>query len=271
MMYEWLNEEISQIRTRRFHMFDGPASAETQRSIVSCDTPLPPSYKEFILRFGNASLYRHRTFYYITVFASPISSVTDSGERYLQFGRTWTSNAFFKKDLLSPGSESPVFEEFSTTFCKTADNFEVWLKEKADSARKCFKTNEWAAIVKGPVPFTAEEMERVEARKLFKWRIIGIAANEDMCFEIQNRSSMTLPYLSIGIRGNLRPPKNGPLTGGVFIPVSTILPGMTKVIDFDCYKQFISPVDTEAFELPDPGPEDRDAYWEFRAFPKSTS
>jgi len=271
MMYEWLNEEISRIRTRRFHMVDGPASAETRRSIVSCDAPLPPSYKDFILRFGNAALYRHGTFYYITISASPINSVTDSGERYLQFGRTWTSNVFFKQDLLSRGRESPVFEEFTNTFCKTADSFDVWLKAKATSARKRFKKNEWDAIVKGPMPFTAEEIERVEARKSFKWRIIGISPNDDLCFEIHNGSSMTLPYLSIGIRGNLRPPKNGPLTGGVFIPVSTISPGMTKVIEFDCYKQFVSPVDVEAFDLPDPRPEDREEYWEFRCFPKPTS
>jgi hypothetical protein len=270
-MYEWLNDEISRIRTRRFHMVDGPASTERRRSIVSCDTPLPPSYKEFILRFGNAALYHHDTFYYITILSTPVTSVTDSGERYLQFGRTWTSNAFFKNDLLSEGQESPVFEQFTNRFCRTADSFEMWLKAKSDSARKRFKKHEWNAIVKGPAPFTAEESERAKARRLFKWRIIGISTNDDLCFEIHNGSSMTLPYLSIGIRGNLRPPKHGPLTGGVFIPVSTISPGMTKVIEVDCYKKFISPVDTEAFELADPEPEDREEYWEFRDFPKLTS
>jgi hypothetical protein len=157
-----------------------------------------------------------------------------------------------------------VFEWFSNGIQQTADGFEDWLKAKCKSARKRFKKKEWEAIEKGPPPFNDHEQAIVEARKLFRWRVVGIAPNEDLRFEIHNGSAMTLPYLSVGVRGKLRPPKNGPLNGGAFLPVASIRPGETKVVEFDCYKKFIAPNDTEAFALPDPGPEDREQYWEFR-------
>lgn len=106
----------------------------------------------------------------------------------------------------------------------------------------------------------------VKARKQFRWRVVGVAPNKDLRFEIHNGSAMTLPYLSVGVRGKLRPPKHGPLNGRVFLPVGPIRPGETKVVEFGCYKKLISPEDTEAFALPDPGPEDREQYWEFRTY-----
>lgn len=41
-------------------------------------------------------------------------------------------------------------------------------------------------------------------------------------------------------------------------------PGETRVVEPGCYKEFVAPEDTEVFDLPDPGPEDREQYWEFR-------
>jgi len=45
-----------------------------------------------------------------------------------------------------------------------------------------------------------------------------------------------------------------------------IAAGETKIIEHDCYKRLIIPEDTEAFEQPDPEPEDRDRYREFQAY-----
>jgi hypothetical protein len=263
-MFEWLSEEMSRIKTRKFHLVDGPASSELRQAVESCDFPVPPSYKQFVLQFGNAKLYRNGSNYSVTVFASPNDSITDDGERYLHFGRTWTSNAFFKESLLSVGEETSVFEAFQVSFRKTADGFENWLKMKCNSARKRFKIKEWEAIETGPCPFTDHEQGIVEARRQFRWRVVGVAPNDDLRFEIHNGSAVTLPYLSVGVRGKLRPPKTGPLNGGAFLPVASIRPGETKVVEFDCYKKFIAPEETEVFALPDPGPEDREQYWEFR-------
>ena len=77
------------------------------------------------------------------------------------------------------------------------------------------------------------------------------------------RSDMTLPYLFLGVRGKLRPPNGGPLNGGA-LSGSSIRPGETRVIEHDCYKKVVTPEDVEVFDLPDPGPEDREQYWEFK-------
>ena len=229
-MYEWLDEAMSQIKTRKFLLVDGPASAELRQAVESSDFPLPPSYREFVLRFGNAKLYRNSSDYYVTVYAGPREATDAAGDAFLHIGGTWTSRAFFKEDLLVSGQESPVFESYLHSFRKTADGFEEWLIAKCKAARKRYKKKEWEAIEKGPPPFTDHEQNIVEARRQFRWRVIGVAPNEDLCFEIHNGSSMVLPYLSVGIRGKLRSPNNGPLNGGASLPVWSIGPSETKVI-----------------------------------------
>lgn len=264
-MFEWLENEMSQIKTPKFHLVDGPASAELRQAVESSDFPLPPSYREFVLRFGNAKLYRRGSTWLVQVYAGPREAENDQAESLIHFGRTETSLAYFKEWLLMAGEESPVFEwRHEQGIQQTAEGFERWLKSQSDSARKRFKSKEWETIKQGPSPFTDREQAIVDARKQFRWRVFGVAPNEDLRFEIHNGSSMTLPYLSVGVRGQLRPPKTGPLNGGAFLPVASIRPGDTKVIEFDCYKQFIAPEDTEVFALPDPEPEDREQYWEFR-------
>ena len=132
-------------------------------------------------------------------------------------------------------------------------------------ARKQYKKSEWGFIENGPPPFTEEELAVVEARKRFRWQVVGVAPNGDLRFEVHNGSDMTLPYLFLGVRGKLRPPNSGPLGGGARLPVGSVRPGRTATIEYGCYKKFVAPEDVEVFDLPDPGPEDREYYWEFRA------
>jgi len=265
-MFEWLNEELVRIKTRRFHLVDGAACDELRQALESCAFPLPPSYKEFVLCYGNAKLYRRSSYWLVEVFAGPRQAQSDEREPLIHFGRTHTSLAYFKEPLLIKGGESPVFEwRHGYGVKQTADGFLDWLKVKCTWARKHYKKKEWEAIERGPSPFTDQERAIVNARKHFRWRIVGVAPNEDLRFEIHNGSAMILPFLSVGVRGKLRPPKSGPLNGGAYLPVASIHPGETKVVEYDCYKQFVAPEDTEVFELPEPGPEDREQYWEFKA------
>jgi len=263
-VFEWFEELAAKIQTNKFFLVDGPESAEWRRG---SDAALPPSYREFVLRFGNAKLFRYGSWYYVSIFAGPREAENADGERFIQFGGTWTSRAFFKESLLVGGAESPVFESFKNCTRKTADGFEQWIKQKCAAARKRFNKKAWDAIEQGPPPFTEHERAVVEARKQIHWRVIGIAPNEDLRFEIRNDSTMSLPFLSVGVRGKLRPPNVGPLTGGAFLPIASIGPGETGIVEFDCYKGYITPIDTEVFDEPEPGPEDRDQYWEFRPMP----
>jgi hypothetical protein len=266
-MLDWLDEEMAKIKTRKFHVVEGPAPPELRQAVEDSGIHIPPSYKEFIFRFRNAKLYRQGSSYLVQVFAVPREIRLDKGEPLLHFGRTDVGLAYFKEALLVPDGESPVFERGHERggLRKTADGFEQWLEAKCRAARKLFADEQWEAIENGPPPFSEQEKAIVEARNHFRWRVLGVAPSGDLQFEVHNGSAMTLPYFSLGLRGELRPPKSGPLDGGVWLPVSSVSPGETRVIETDCYKDLVNPTDAKVFELPDPEPEDRTDYWEFRA------
>ncbi|MFN0018847.1 MAG: hypothetical protein ACKVP0_11355 [Pirellulaceae bacterium] len=263
-MFEWLADEMAKIKTRKFHLVDGPAAPELRKPVDESDSGLPLSYKEFVLLFGNAKLYRRDGYYYVTVHAGPRKFNTSKGEPLVQFGGTWTSSAYFKEEQLMDGRESAVFESYyKQGIKKTADGFEEWLRKKCVAARKRYKKKEWQAIECGPPPFSDQERSIVESRGKFRWRLIGISENGSIQFEVHNGSKDILPYLTIGIRGKRRN-TDAILEGGIWLPVRSVLPGKTVVVEKDCYFEWVDPQDVIAFEEPDPEPEDRDRYWEFK-------
>jgi len=264
-LFAWLERELATIQTRKFHLVDGPASAELAAAIRNSGVPVPPSYLEFVLRFGNAKLYRLGGNYIVQVYASLTECSSPDHGALLQFGRTDLSQAYFQEALLREGKESPVFEwRHERGVALAAESFDAWLSARCRSARRLFSAQEWADVLTGPPPFTAHELAIVDARRKFQWRVAGIAENGDLQFDIYNGSTMTLPFLSLGVRGKLRPPKSGLLNGGVWLPVSMIQPGQSMIVEKDCYKDVVDPLDIEVFAEPDPEPEDRDRYWEFR-------
>jgi hypothetical protein len=103
-----------------------------------------------------------------------------------------------------------VFEGSRGRLRKAADTFGEWLERRAHAARKRYTKREWADILQGPPPFTPEEWAVVAARRLFRWRVIGVSEAGDLRYEVTNGSGRTLPYLSIGIRSRV-----GRLAGGV--------------------------------------------------------
>ena len=132
-MFEFLVEEMARIKTRKFHLVDGPASPEFQAAVESSGFPVPSSYKRFVLQFGNAKLYRrvdhYNSYYWVEVFGAPREVVTKDGERLLQFGRTHTSStqmslAYFKDSPILQDEETAVFEwRHGQGVRKTADGF----------------------------------------------------------------------------------------------------------------------------------------------------
>lgn len=71
---------------------------------------------------------------------------------------------------------------------------------------------------------------------------------------------MVLPYLSIGVQG-----KGGStLIGGAWLNVSTINTGQMGYVEHQCYKEILAPEEHEFFNKPDPTPETRDRFWEFK-------
>lgn len=264
VMFEWLEKEIVDIKTRKFHIVAGPADETLRQAIQNCDLPLPRSYKDFVLRFGNAKLYRELGGYKVGVLASPREERDkEGGEIFYSFGHYDSNSAYFKDSLLRRGEETPVFEGGEDRMHQVADGFQAWLTKRANLARRQYTKRQWAEIVAGPPPFTPEQQRIVEARRKFRWRVVAISNSGDIQFEVHNGSDVILPFLTIGIRGKQRN-SNAILNGGIWLPVGSVLPGQTAVIEKECYKKLLDPRDVVAYDEPDPEPEDRDRYWEFK-------
>src|SRR5688572_23429150 len=255
-MYEWLEREVATIKTRKFHVFEG-LDPQSERASRGC--AFPPSYERFVHQFGGAKLYRMLGYYLIGVLATPQAETTPDGERYYRIGHYDSDSAYFRTSQLAEGNEAPVWEPAGGEFRVVGDSFDAWLESRCAAARQRYKGREWAQILAGPAPFTSEERRIVDARREFKWRVIGSTPDGKVRFEVRNDSDMVLPFLSIGVRA-----KNGAWTGGVWLPVATIPPKQTAVVEKDCHGGTTSPSEIEFFNVPDPESEDRDRYWEFR-------
>jgi hypothetical protein len=263
-MFEWLDQELSEIRTKRFHVVDGPASNDLREAVLASPLPAPPSYVEFVLRFGNAKLYRMTglDLYWLQVFAAPRDVESRAGEPLLYIGGYDESCAYFREEKLVAGREAPIFESTDMRIRKAADSFEEWLAARAVRARRRYKRKEWAEVLRGPPPFTAEELAVVQARRQFAWRVVGVTPSGEIMYEVSNGSDRQLPFLSIGIRS-----RSGKLKGGVWLPVAHIAPGQKDIVAKYTYRDLLEPSDVEAYPLPDPEPEERARYWEFRGVP----
>src|ERR1700719_1368324 len=101
MMFDWLEQEIWTIKTRGFHVVDGPADAGLRAAVEGSEAPIPRSYKEFVLRFGNAKLYKQLSYYKVGVLASPREEVNkESGEVFYRFGHYDANSAYFSGSQL---------------------------------------------------------------------------------------------------------------------------------------------------------------------------
>ena len=260
-MYEWLEKEISEIKWRKFHIIDTDSVGNIYPELPEVYSSLPPSYMVFVSKFSSANFYKNltRDSYQIGVIYPPQEKILKNGEKLLCIGHFDDSKAYFRCSELVPGSESSVLEWTEEGFEQIADSFEEWLTKRCKDARKSYTKKAWKEIVNRPKPFTAKEEAIVEARRQFQWRFIGFDDGGDAMIEVKNNSQLVLPYLSIGVRT-----KDNTLEGGAWLDVSDIKPGQECVIKRGLYKNLITPDNTEVYSLPEPLPEDRERYWEFR-------
>lgn len=117
----------------------------------------------------------------------------------------------------------------------------------------------WAAAVEGPAPFSAAEQAIIEARRLFRWNFVGLAGDGDVQVSVTNDSVMRLPFYSLGVRAN-----GGGFSGRLWLPIGDLPPGSSRILERECYKRNLPRNAIELYTLPDPSPEERDDYWEFR-------
>src|SRR5687768_6265660 len=132
-MFEWLEEELRSIKTPRFHLIDGDIPPALRKAILESPVPVPPSYKQFVLKFGNAHLYRNsRIGYRIGVFASPREAKVKDGTRLLHVGFHLDASVYLKdSDTLKSTDGFPIFEFENNKEYKVACDFEEWLIQSA--------------------------------------------------------------------------------------------------------------------------------------------
>jgi hypothetical protein len=257
-MFEWLERELSLIKTPHFHLVDGPADKRLREAVNASSIRLPSSYQEFVLNFGNAKLYRDSSnnSYRIGVFCAPRMAVLEDGTHIYHIGFHDGASVYVKES--SDLKDGPIFEFEEDSEEIVADSFEEWLTASCANIRDAYTRDQWEEIVRGPRPFTAEEAEIIKARGSIHWALLGIDGERNHVFEVMNQSSRRLSSLTIGVRS-----KDGRLNGAIHLDIAHIRPGQKDIVRANCYKNLISPQEIEIFGLPDPKPEDRDYYWEF--------
>jgi hypothetical protein len=256
-MFHWLHLEIEQIKTRKFHQ-PGIEPAREWEPQIDWPVPPPEDYRQFIAEFGPSMLYRSLGWWLVRIFSRTVLYQDAKHGPFLQFGGFDAGVACFLQSDLERGV-SRVYETRGVSgLFVTAASFEEWLAGASRRAKKRYRRREWQEIVAGPAPFTREEEEIVAARRMFEWKLLGVTTGGKVTLEITNHSSRTLPRLSLGIRG----PR---LHGRSYVLVADILPGMTKIVGHQGYTCLKEPEKQVPYALPDPEPEDREYYREFRS------
>jgi hypothetical protein len=153
-----------------------------------------------------------------------------------------------------------VFEGHGGRWVQIASGFEEWITKRCKDAHRQYSKRHWDAVVAGPHPFTLEEQRIVEARRHFTCRLVGLGADGKLILEVFNGSSLTLPFLSLGTVS-----KGSNLQSGIWLPIPHVHPGQKSVTQHSVYNPPATPEGFAVYLLPDPEPEDRERYWEFKA------
>ena len=260
-VYEWLENEVSNIKMKTIHCL-GSCLEDDELSVLLKNYPyLPSSYVEFVSKFGSAKLYKMKSYYKIGVLCPPKKITFPDGEKLLMIGHFDDSRVFFKSAYMSSNSESAIFEDDEEyNLEKIADSFDEWIIKRCEDAEKFYIELEEERIKNNSESFNDKEFEIIEARKKIKWQKIGFSPDGDVRILVRNESNLTLPFLTIGFRG-----KNPAIEGRIWLPISHVMPGQEDIVEHSGYKKHVSGEENRDFyHLPDPTPEEKDRFWEFR-------
>lgn len=257
----WLDQEIEIIKSRRFHIFEKLSGGDLVFRINDEDAKMDGPYFDFLMKFGYARFFTdHQDVPVMSVYPLKEFRRVDfkDGSSYFGFGFRGGKSFYFSQAELLSRSNPSVYLVGKQAKCLGVD-FSQWLKDSYEVVKSRYSSRAWRRIVDGPIPFSASEMNVVNARGKYFCRIIGIADDGDALIHVFNNSEMKLPYLTIRVEE-----KGGDfLDGSVWLDVGRIGPGESGVIKKNCYKDIISPEKLQLRDMPAPIPEKKSAYWEF--------
>jgi hypothetical protein len=258
----WLRLEIETIKSKQFHIFDQLSGNDFFYEKNGRRVSIKGDYADFLNEFGWARLFcDHNDSPEVMVY--PLKEyryhACKNGKTYIGFGDRGYQHVCFDEALILNGYASGVYTVSQGKAIEICSGFSEWLVSAYSWQKSKYSKKRWQRIVDGPMPFSKEEMDVVEARRLFRWKLVGFDTHGDALFEVENNSTMILPYLSIGVRDI----QQKILIGGAWLNVGNIKPGNKGIVKQDCYKDQIPPEQLEVFPRPDPIPEKKEAYWEF--------
>lgn len=258
--FDWFLDEISSIPRKKFHIFEAVSSADVQE-VEENYGPLPADYREFVQQFGRAKLFRHprNRWHCILVFAPPTVRNFEN-ETSLELGHyynegdawiEWINGAFL--------NDGAVLVGHSGKRRSARKSFEDWLKRSVAACKRLYSAEQWAEILKPPAPFTDREEEIVEALPHFLFRKVGVTPDGNVLIEIENRSSLELSSLTIGVRSETG------MQGAATLRIAGLAPGTKRTLEENLYRGAMDPQQVELFSLPLPDAEDRPYYPELQS------
>lgn len=261
-MYEWLETEISEIKTPKFHVIEHNKTGNGHHIPKELSLSLPPSYLTFITKFGGAKLYSRNNYYEVGVLNPPQEKTLNNGEKLLLVGYFDDVKSYLICSQLIPGKESPVYEWTEDGLEEIADSFEEWLTIRCTDMRESYDAKEWKEILNGSQRFTSESEAIGEAKRQFQWKVVGFDNNRNVKIAVRNNSNLVLPYLTIGIKTK-NPIQNGQVwESGISLNVSGIQPGEEHIIEHQIHQPIFTPENTEFFQLTVTVPEEQHKDWE---------
>lgn len=259
--FDWFERDLMEIRSRGFHILE-PVLPEDLRYNSEIEVAVTGDYAVFLEKFGYARLftdYRDAPVVSIYPLKRDRRFTCDDGKSYIGFAFRGGQSVFFEEAAIVAGEASRVFSVSKKKATELYPGFSEWFFAAYTWAKSKYSAKQWASIVKGPAPFSEQEVAVVDARRHFEWKLVGFSDDGDALIEVSNNSTMVLPYLTIGVSGV----GQTILVGGAWLDIGHIKPGSRAVVKVDCYKDQIPADLLELFPRPDPIPEKKEAYWEF--------
>ncbi len=256
-MFEWLDKEIYLVRDTVLHSLDGPASPALREAICDNSERFPEDYVNFILKYGNARLFKWQDCYLLQVFATPDLLECPEGLLF-RFGTDDDEDVYFFDDGVGVKMSEAVYTHSDEGLREVAPSFVNWLKQGYQSTLNQFSEEELTRL-RRDAKFSPEDLAVISARRKFRWRVEGRTAEGKIQIRIMNDSERMLPFYTIGVKS-----KDSDFTGAVWVPVDGIRPGDDRLLAVDCYSELLSPTEVTLFDMPEPTPPERDSYWEFQ-------
>lgn len=188
-----------------------------------------------------------------------IRLVEHRGGSFIGVGFRKMTSAFLRLD--DSGTVGDEVYEGQLTWSKsTGMDLAEWTRDAHEKLKRALGKRAWEKVVIGPVAFSLDEIDIIASRSKIRWKVVGFTPDRLVRFEVTNNSSRRLEFFTIGVEDIARIA----LVGAVALPIDEVLPGQTKIIATDCYRDMIAPEKLRLFDLPLPTPETRKKFWELR-------